>query len=206
MLLENHRKNQENVIAELLNAIETQHESKINEILSLFNYVLLFVDLAVRIQKIAYSLPRINHRVIEYREFNESLGNLKELRNRFQHINNEIATDANDHLLGAISFYSNSKLYCVTFQDISRKRNSASLPFEITVDRKLKINHRFGYVIEKEIFDLDKIFESCSKLATFLDSQIKVKDDNGTIDFRKKYDVWAIELIEDENGVRVQLA
>jgi hypothetical protein len=205
-LLESHHKTKKSVLDSFLTALEKNKDSRIDEILKLYNYVILFVDLAVRIQKLAHALPRINHRSKEYRQFDDRLGELKDLRNRFQHINNEIDVDGHHHLLGAISFYADSRLYCVAFQDISRTRKSATLPFEITDEQKLKINHEFGYVLENKTFDIDKIYEACCNLAAHLESQINLVEDGGNIDIKTKYDIWAVDLIEDENGVSVRLA
>jgi hypothetical protein len=206
LLLENHHENQDSTISAIEQAIEDGKEDKLKEILSLFNYVLLFVDLAVKIQKIALKIPKINQKGPEYRSFTRSLGELKELRNKFQHINDNVASTSSSHMLGTISWYSGSKIYSASLQDLSRTRNGYSMPIEVTEDKKLKVHHDFCYMLENDTFDLNAIYESCLKLCEYLDGKISLTDENGEIDMRKKYDIWAIRIKEVESGITVELA
>ena len=205
-LLKRHSENQENIVKRLETLIDKKSSNKINEVLDLFNYVFLFVDLSVRLQKIAYSIPRISHKSDEYRAFEKELKNLKEVRNKFQHINNEVASDGTDHLLGTISWFSNSKIYAASFQDISRERSGKSIPFEVTADQKLIVHQNLCYVMESNHYDLENIFKACIELQKYIDSKFKLKDENGFLDLKTKHDAWAVNLTEVDGGVEVEWA
>lgn len=78
------------------------------------------------------------------------------------------------------------------------------MPFEVTVDHKLKIKHGLCYILENYTFDLDAIFEACILLGEFLDTKIILKDENGPIDLRERYDAWSLKFTEVEGGVKIE--
>jgi hypothetical protein len=108
--------------------------------------------------------------------------------------------------LGTISWHSKSKIYAVSFPDLSRQRSGHSIPFEVTEEKELQVNHNLCYILENENFDLDVIYNACMKLCEYLDSNITLRDENGKVEIRKKYDAWAVKLKEVDGGVSVESA
>lgn len=162
--------------------------SKFNEVLGVFNLVLSFVDTATRINKIAHVIPRMNQNSKEYRAFNSSLGNLTDLRDRFQHINREVSNQGKDHIMGSISWFSGKSMYMLDFPDLSRSRTGTSIPFVVTDQFSVNARHGFSFVFNEEIFDLDRIYSACVELAAFIDSKVTLFDENKVkIELNEKY-------------------
>lgn len=113
-------------IEESLSA-ETQ---RYEQALDLQNYVFALVDHLVRFQKIALSLPRFNYRSPEYTAFVAAMGDLKEIRNQFQHINNDAENSFQGPLLGAICWGRGDRQFVVTMHDIGRERSSSLVAYD----------------------------------------------------------------------------
>jgi len=64
----------------------------------------LAVDLVVKVQKTSYVIPGISQKTNEFKVFNSELGKIKDIRNRFQHINGDVMNADSDNLLGSISW------------------------------------------------------------------------------------------------------
>lgn len=77
-------------------AAETQ-SVKLVHVLDIFNYVFALIDHLVRFHKLAHGLPCISHRSLEFRFFDDATGELKEIRNQIQHLNNEVRTTMKAH-------------------------------------------------------------------------------------------------------------
>lgn len=194
-LLENIFSLKDGVLNSLECAMAEEKLSKFSEVLGVFNLVFSFVDTATRINKIAHVIPKMNQSSREYRAFNSAIGNLTDLRDRFQHINMEVSNQEKDHIMGSISWFSGSSMYMLGFPDLFRPRASTSLPFEVNSQFNLNARHGFSYVLNEEIFDLDRIYIACIELAAFIDSKVTLLDENKVkIDLKEKYSSVRIDF------------
>src|SRR5258706_3791912 len=79
------------------------------------------------------------------------MGDLKEIRNQLQHINNAIENDNPGPLLGAVCWVSNGDQFMTSFHDIGRERSSPGIVMDTQTGRYL---HEFCYVYNDVYHDL----------------------------------------------------
>lgn len=77
------------VLREFEHAIEEKRQT-LDHVLDVYNYVFALIDHLVRYEKIAFVLPRLNQKTAEYRALGDAMGQIKDIRNQLQHINNDI--------------------------------------------------------------------------------------------------------------------
>ncbi len=86
-------------LAAMEEAVSNKAE-RLEHVLAVFSYVFALVDDLVRYQKIVFSLPVFSQKWPECRALNAAMGELKEVRNQLQHINNDIENEQSGPLHG----------------------------------------------------------------------------------------------------------
>src|SRR5438093_13660472 len=86
LLLERLIESKDRVFREFENAISENQQALVH-VLDVYNFVFALIDHLVRYHKIATVLPRLNHKLPPFRALQSSVGDFKEIRNQFQHIN-----------------------------------------------------------------------------------------------------------------------
>ena len=171
-------KNRRCVLQDFENAVTEKRES-LTHVLDVYNYVFGLIDHLVRYQKIAMVLPRLNQNDPEYRALNFAMGELKDVRNQLQHINNDIENENSGPLLGSICWASGQRQYMASFHDIGRKRSSPGLIFDR--DKGIHIEG-FSYVYNEKRHDLDKAIEGLHTFNTFINGIVHLEIDGKVYD------------------------
>lgn len=166
-------KTRSSVLQEFEHAL-TQKQENLNHVLDVYNYVLGLIDYIVRYQKIAMVLPRLSQTTPDYRALNNAMGDLKEIRNQIQHINNDIDNDNAGPLLGAVCWASGQRQYMASFHDIGRKRSSPGLTFDSQTGMHIQ---EFTYVYNEVHHDLGKAIEGMGTFDKFLNSVVPMEVD-----------------------------
>jgi hypothetical protein len=117
--------------------------AQLNHVLAVFGYVFALIDDLVRYQKIVFSLPVFSQKSPECRALNAAMGELKEVRNQLQHINNDIENEQSGPLLGAVCWIKGRSQFIASFNDISRRRSTPGIVLDTQTGKYL---HEFCYV------------------------------------------------------------
>lgn len=171
-------KTRSSVLQDFEHAI-TQKQENLNQVLDVYNYVFGLIDHLVRYQKIAMVLPKLSQTTPEYRALNHAMGDLKEIRNQIQHINNDIENDNTGPLLGAVCWASGQRQYMATFYDIGRKRSSPGLIFNSQTGMHIQ---GFSYVYNEVHHDLGKAIEGMGTFDKFINSVVRMEVDGKPYD------------------------
>ncbi|HXC41862.1 MAG TPA: hypothetical protein VN667_23240, partial [Burkholderiales bacterium] len=99
----------------------------LGNVLGVYNYVFALVDHLVRYEKIASGIPKLNQKSAEFRSLDTAMGDLKEIRNQLQHINNDVENTYSGPLLGAVCWVSEKKQYIACLNDVGRERSSPGI-------------------------------------------------------------------------------
>lgn len=159
-------------------AIEEQQQG-LPHVLAIYNCVFALVDHLVRYEKIAFSIPRLNQKGAEYRAFGAAMGNLKDIRNQLQHINNEIENDDSGPLLGAVCWISKGDQFLVSFNDVGRERTSPGIVLDTHTGQYL---HEFCYVYNDVYHDLGAAIAGMRAFNKYVSSQVHVEIDGKPYD------------------------
>jgi hypothetical protein len=170
------------VLREFERAIDEQRQA-LDHVLDVYNYVFALVDHLVRHEKIAFSIPRFNHRSDEYRALEAGMGSLKEIRNQLQHINNDI-NDYSGPLLGAICWISGQRQFIASFHDIGRPRSFPGIVLDTQTGRYLQ---EFCYIYNDVYHDLGKAIEGMRTFNTFTTSQVTIELDGKPYDPKEHF-------------------
>lgn len=160
-------------LAAFQRAIE-ERQQELSHVLAVYNYVFALIDHLVRYEKIAFSIPRLNQKSAEYRAFREAMGNLKEIRNQLQHINNDIENENSGPLLGTVCWVSNNNQYIASFHDIGRKRSSPGIVMDTQTGSYL---HEFCYVYNDIYYDLGGAIAGMRTFNDFISAKIRIEID-----------------------------
>jgi hypothetical protein len=152
-------------------AIEEKRQA-LNHVLEVYNYVFALIDHLVRYQKIAFVLPRLNQKSAEYRALNDAMGDIKEIRNQLQHINNNVENEYTGPLLGAVCWISSQRQFIASFNEIGRTR---STPGIILNTQTLTYEQEFCYIYNDAYHDLGKAIEGVSTFNEFVNSRVYVE-------------------------------
>lgn len=140
--------------------------------LAVYNNTFAIIDHLVRYQKIASVLPRFSQKSAEFRALDVAMGNLKELRNQHQHINNDIVNDFTGPLLGSINWARGRMQYITLFHDIGRKRSSPSIVFDMEVGEWL---HDYCYIFNQETHDLSGAITGVKSHHSFIAEKVHLE-------------------------------
>lgn len=176
-------KNRHDVLHDFENAVNEGKEA-LSHVLDVYNYVFGLIDHLVRYQKIAMVLPRLNQRDPEYRAFNHAMGDLRDIRDQFQHINNDIENENSGPLLGAVCWASGQRQYMASFHDIGRNRSSPGLFFDR--ERGVHIGG-FSYVYNEKRHDLDKAMEGLHTFNKFINATVHLEIDGKVYDTKDHF-------------------
>lgn len=202
LMLELHvESNRDPIFNAVEDAFEPEGRNRFNETLAGFNFVFLFVDLIVRIKKTAYKIPVLNQKEAEYRKFNDALGAIVSVRDRFQHANNDIINADSDSLIGAISWTSEGFLYCLTLQDVSREKHSTSIPVQIATDEggvKAVFDVGLSYVFNEVIYDLDSMFQATKEFTEYVDSRLNINFNGEPLKINEHYGALRLSATRPE--------
>ena len=177
-----------------LRALETDVLSNRHDlvpVLNVFNYGFALIDHLVRYQKIAFSLPRFNHKSPEFRALDKAMGDLKDVRNQLQHLNNDILNDFKGPLLGAICWVSGTKSFMTTFHDLGRQRSSPGLIFDTAQG---KYAHEFCYVYNERYHNLGHAIDGMETFNAYISGVVKIQVDGLSRTIQDHYAAIALEL------------
>ncbi len=174
-------------------AIERK-EQALEHVLDIYNYVLALIDHLVRYQKIVFSIPRLSSKSKEHCALNEALGNLKDVRDQLQHINNDIENDYTGPLLGAVSWVSlcGKKNYLAMFNDMGRDRSSPSLVFDT---QEGKYVQNFSFIYNGQYYDLGKAIEGVKKFHVYIKSLVQINVDGKPYETENHYAALCIQIV-----------
>lgn len=171
-------------------AMEEQQQG-LPHVLAVYNYVFGLVDHLVRYEKIAFSLPMLNQKSAEFRTFAVAMGNLKDIRNQLQHINNEIENDNSGPLLGTVCWISNGDQFLVSFNDVGRDRSWQGIVLNTHTGQYL---HEFCYVYNDAYHDLGGAISGMRTFNEFVNSKFKVEIDGKSYDSKDHFSAYKIEF------------
>jgi hypothetical protein len=146
----------------------------LNHVLDIFNYVFSLIDHLVRFQKIAASLPKFSQKSAEFRALHSKMGDLKNVRNQLQHINNDIQNDYTGPLLGAISWANKSTQFMTTFWDVGRERRFSGTTFKAMED---SFGIGLRYIYNEKDHNLDLALEGAREFNAFILRSVKIETD-----------------------------
>lgn len=158
-----------------LNALELaldRNEQDIRLVLDVYNYVFALIDHLARYQKIAHSIPKLNKKSPEYRALDESFGEIKDVRNQIQHLNNDIVNENKGPLLGSISWINNSNHYTAAFNDLARQRASYGIIYDTHTG---EFKNKFVYNYNEKYHDLERAIYGLHRFQDFMNSAVKIK-------------------------------
>ncbi len=150
-------------------------EQALDHVLDVYNYAFALIDHLARYHKIAFSIPRLNHKAPEYRALNASLEEIKNLRDQIQHINNVIENEYTGPLLGAVCWIdSNEKhqQYIASFHDLGRQRTSYGIVFD--TQKSIHIQE-FVLVYNEKYYDLGKAIEAIHVFNQYIKLTVKIE-------------------------------
>ena len=169
----------------------TQQQQTINNALDVYNYVFALIDHLVRYQKIALSLPRLNKKNAEYSALGKAMGELKEIRNQFQHINNDIENKYTGPLLGSICWISNQKQFMTLFRDLSRQRSAPGIILNTSTGQ---YSHNFCYVYNERYYDLEKAILGMYTFNEYIRSLVEIKVDGKNYNAKEHFTALCIDF------------
>jgi hypothetical protein len=143
----------------------------IEQVYNIYISVFSVIDHLVRYQKIAHVLPRFNQKDNEFIEFNNGMGDLKDIRNQIQHINNEIENQFEGPLLGAICWIKGNAQYITSFHDLGRERSTPGIILNTTTGKYL---NEFCFIYNGIYHDLGKALISCVQFNAYVDNRVKI--------------------------------
>jgi len=168
-----------------------QQQQTINNVLDVYNYVFALIDHLIRYQKIAFSIPRLNKKIVEYRALDEAMGELKKIRNQFQHINNDIENKYIGPLLGSICWISNQKQFMALFHDLSRQRSAPGIILNTRTDQ---YSHNFCYVYNEKYYDIEKAILGMHTFNEYIRSLVEIKVDGKNYNAKEHFTALCIDL------------
>jgi hypothetical protein len=149
------------------------NSATVEHVLEVLVYVFALIDNLVRFQKIAASIPQLNHKKgKEPQALSSGMGDLKEVRNQHQHINNHILNDFTGPLLGTVSWISGSRNYIATFPDIGRERSIPSMVYD---REESKFVNEFCYVFGEKYYDLQKAIQSMRNFGDHINRIVRIE-------------------------------
>jgi hypothetical protein len=166
-------------------------QQNISHVLDVYNYAFALIDHLVRYQKIAFSIPRLSQKTPEYRALNDSMAELKDMRNQHQHINNDIENSYTGPLLGSVSWVSGSKQYTAGFHDIGRER---SMPGMILDTRTGTFVREFCYVYNEKYHDLKKAILGMHTFNQYINALVKITIDGKPYDPKDHFVAFCVEF------------
>lgn len=146
----------------------------LDEVLDAYNYVLSLVEALARYQKTAFSIPRMNQKSAEYRAFAAAMGDIKDVRDQLQHLNNDIENENIGPLLGGIAWVTNKDNYLVALNDIGRKRSVPGIPYD-TQEKKYVSNFCFTY--GDKYYDLAKALDGLRAFHAYILRTVQIEID-----------------------------
>lgn len=177
-------------LASLSEALKRK-EQKIEHVLSVYNYVFALIDHLTRYQKIAFTLPRLNHKSKPFKKLNSAFGKIKEVRNQFQHINNNIENDFEGPLLGAVCWGEGNDQFIATFHDIGRERSTPMASFSTSEN---SFTRHCCYIYNHEQHDLISAIEGMRSFQDFISEKIEVRVDGKKYDSRDHFAALHISI------------
>jgi hypothetical protein len=178
------------VLREFEHAIEEKQQA-LNHVLDVYNYVFALIDHLVRYEKIAFVLPRLNQKTAEYRALSDAMGDIKDIRNQLQHINNDIENDHTGPLLGAVCWVSGRRQFIASFHDLGRTRSSPGIVLDT---RTGTYAQEFCYVYNDKYHDLGRAIDSVRTFNKFVNSCVRVEVDGKQYDPKDHFAALCIEL------------
>jgi len=178
------------VFREFERAIEETQQT-FDHVLDIYNYVFALIDHLVRYEKIAFVLPRLNQKTAEYRALSDAMGDIKDIRDQLQHINNDIENDYRGPLLGAVCWVSAQRQFIASFHDIGRPRSSPGI---ILDTRTGTYAQQFCYVYNDKYHDLGRAIDGVRTFNKFVNSQVRVEVDGKQYDPKDHFAAICIEL------------
>jgi hypothetical protein len=188
------------VLTEFEKAIAEERQT-LDHVLDVYNFVFALIDHLVRYQKIASVLPRLSQKSPPFRALGAAMGDLKEIRNQLQHINNDIENDYSGPLLGAVCWISEQKQFIASFHDIGRSRSSPGI---ILDTRTGKYAQEFCYVYNGVYHDLARAIEGMHTFNTFINSLVSVEIDGKPYDPKEHFMALCIEFGIREMGAGLE--
>lgn len=155
-------------------AVEEKEEKNLNHVLDVYNYIFALIDHLVRYRKIAFVLPYVSQKSQEFRSLDAAIGQLKDIRDQFQHINNDIENSFTGPLLGAVCWVSNDKQFLVSFHDIGRSRSSPGIVLDTYTGKYL---HEFCYIYNEKYYDLRKAIDGVRVFNRYISSLVNIQID-----------------------------
>jgi hypothetical protein len=145
--------------------------------------------------------PQINSRTRfvvepEFRAFDTAFGDLKEIRNQFQHINNDIENEFAGPLLGAVCWVEGRKQYIATFHDIGRARSSPSIVYDSSSAEYI---HEFCFIYNEQYYDLKSAIKGMDEIMAFINSKVEVAIDGSVYKPEEHFAAICVEIRPCDN-------
>jgi len=183
LLIERLIESKDSMLSEFENAISENRQALVH-VLDVYNFVFALIDHLVRYHKIATVLPRISHKLSSFKALQSSVGDFKEIRNQFQHINNDIENDNSGPLLGSVSWISKQMQFIASFHDIGRVRTAPGIVMETKTG---KYEQDFCFIYNDKYYDLGKAIEGVQSFNEFINSTVRVELDGKLFNYKEHF-------------------
>jgi hypothetical protein len=190
MLTERLIETRDKVLEKFELAVQTKRQS-LNHVLDAYNYVFSLIDHLARFHKIAFIIPRINHKSAEFRKLDDAIGVFKDIRDQLQHIQNDLDNNYSGPLLGGICWINGTRQFMACFNDVGRQR---SIPGIILSIKKGGFLHRFCYIYNNEYYDLDKAVDGMREFTDYIKSIAKIEVNNKPYEPKDDYIALCLDI------------
>lgn len=119
------------------------------------------------------------------------MGELKDIRDQIQHINNDIENDYTGPLLGNIFWVVGTKQFNAVFHDIGRERSAPGAILDTATGKYL---HEFCYVYNEKYYDLQKAIDGVKVFNLWINSKIKIQIDGKDYNIRNHFAAFGAEF------------
>ncbi len=177
----------------VLHEFEKAEKTTLDHVLDVYNYVFALIDHLVRYQKIASTLPRFSKKSAEYRSFNTSMGELKDIRNQFQHINNDVENNYTGPLLGAVCWISSNTEFLASLNDVGRSRSFPSMSFDTQTGT---YSHEFCYTYNDKYHDLGGAIKGARTFNQFVKSKVRIEIDGKPYNSKNHFMALRMSMVE----------
>ena len=168
----------------------------INNVLDVYCYVFALIDHIARYRKIALSIPKLNQKSAEFRALDSAIGNIKDIRDQLQHINNEILNENSGPLLGAVCWASGGRQFLATFNDVGLARSSLGLILNTETGKYLR---DFCYVYNEDYYDLGDAIKGVEDFNNYTQLVIKIEIDGKPYNSEDHFMALRIDFKEIES-------
>jgi len=163
----------------------------IDDVFDVYSYVFALVDHIDRYRKIAFAVPRLNHKSKEFRSLKLAIEKLEEIRNKFQHINQYISNEFSGPLLGSVSWVSESKIYQAVLTELGRHRSAPGIYLNT---QSGEYSHKYTYVYNDTYYDLQAAITGVRSFDNYVTEKIKMTVDGKPFSVRDHFAAFRVQF------------